>query len=374
MLFLALGLAALLATQAPVGGVAGRVLEADTGRPVPGARVTLVPEARPPSAPFTPLMAETDADGVYRFAGLAPGRYRLNVQAAGFAVPGFPPAPPPAVQVLAGQTQAAPDYRLERGGAIAGRLLDPNGQPLVEARVMALRRSPVGRGSTPALLPVGNGGQTNDLGEFRLYSLPAGEYYVQMIPRTDPGFGGVAASTSATAAAATYYPGTPDVASARAIVVSAGQTVQDIEFSAVVVPVFDVSGLVVDESGAPIVEAMVTLAADRSSGAQSFGPPPRARSDAQGRFRVTRVANGTYVVNAAVPTTINPGAGPSTGGLTWSTGMSVVGGPSGGGGSTMTESRNGTTVQYRSDNATAARVTVQDGDVTDVRLTVRRQQ
>ena len=66
MPFLALGLAVLLGLQAPVApsasaGVTGRVLETDTKRPVSGAQVSLVPEARPQGGVFVPLKAETDA-------------------------------------------------------------------------------------------------------------------------------------------------------------------------------------------------------------------------------------------------------------------------------------------------------------------------
>ena len=378
MPFLALGLAALLGLQTPVApsastDVTGRVLEADTQRPVPGARVTLVPEARPQGGLFAPLTAETDANGVYHFANLAAGRYRLMVQRAGFAVQGFPPSPPPVVQALAGQTQAAPDLLLARGGVIVGRVMDHTGQPLAEARVMAMRQAPLGRGNAPTLLPVGSGAQTNDLGEFRLYSLPAGEYYVQLSPRPDPGFPG-GATPRETAPAATFYPGTADPASAQAIAVSAGQTVQDIVFSAVVVPVFHISGIVVDENGAPVADAMIMLMPDRSSGALPYGPPARARADREGRFRVANVPSGAYMANASVPVVLSSDAGRGSGAgvSAWS---GVSGGVSGslGGGSVMVESRNGTTVQYRNDSSAQVRVTVQDGHVADVRLVVRRQ-
>ncbi len=382
MLFLALGLAVLLGLQAPVApsasaGVTGRVLETDTKRPVPGAQVSLVPEARPQGGVFAPPRAEraeTDANGVYRFENLEAGRYRLMVQRAGFAIQGFPPSPPPAVQVLPGQIQTAPDVLLERGGVIAGRVMDHAGQPLAEARVMAMRPSPRGRGNAPILLPVGSSAQTNDLGEFRLYSLPAGEYYVQMAPLPNPDFAGGGGTPPETAPAATFYPGTADPASAQAIAVAAGQTVQDIVFSAVVVPVFQVSGIVVDENGAPVADAMIMLMPDRSSGALPFGPPARARADREGRFRVANVPSGAYMANASVPVVLSSDAGRGSGaGVSAWSGVSSVSAGGGLGGSVMVESRNCTTVQYRNDNSIQVRVTVQDAHVADVRLVVRRQ-
>ncbi len=198
MRLLALSLALLLGSQTAFAqndaAIVGRVLAADTKEPVAGAQVSVMLVGRPPTGPFAPLTAETDASGVYRFANLAPGRYSIRVQRAGYALPGVPTSPPPFVQAAAGQAQNAPDVLLERGGVIAGRLMNPAGQPLVDARVMAMRRmNSVGRGRGPTLMPAGSGAQTNDLGEFRLHSLPAGEYVVQSVPRMEPGVYGPAA-------------------------------------------------------------------------------------------------------------------------------------------------------------------------------------
>jgi len=380
MPMIALGLALLITLPAPAaqtaaGGVTGRVLDAATKQPVAGAQVSLMPEGRPPSGPFAPPTAETDAKGVYRFTNLDPGRYRIMVRRAGYAVQDLPPARPPVVQAVAGQAQTAPDLLLNRGGVIAGRVMDPTGQPLVEARVTAMRQMPAGRGGARNLMPVGSGAQTNDLGEFRLYGLPAGDYYVQLVPRPESGpMGPFSSAPRETATAATFYPGTADAAGAHAISLGAGQTVQDVVFSAVVVPVFQVSGIVVDESGAPVADAMVMLMPDMSSGARSFGPPARARADREGRFRVVNVPNGAYMANAAVPVVISSDAGRGSAGGAWASGVSA--GVSGGigGSSVMVESRNGTTVQYRNDNSAQVRVAVQDGHVADVRLMVRRQQ
>ena len=92
------------------------------------------------------------------------------------------------------------DVALQRGGVIAGRVVDEAGDPLVEVRVMATQRPAAcpGAGVMPAdlLLSVGPGDQTNDLGEFRLYSLAGGEYYVQAMPRPD--FGGALAPRATT--------------------------------------------------------------------------------------------------------------------------------------------------------------------------------
>ena len=75
------------------------------------------------------------------------------------------------VRVVAGTT-ATPVLAIERGAVIAGRVLTPNGQPVPDTRVSAVRRRP---GVSGGQLMMAGLATTNDLGEFRLHSLAAGE-------------------------------------------------------------------------------------------------------------------------------------------------------------------------------------------------------
>src|SRR5207248_8888823 len=66
-------------------------------------------------------------------------------------------------------------FRLIPWGVIAGRVLDEEGEPLPWAQVSALREvysNGKRRLSPEALVP------TNDLGEFRLFGLKPGRYFV----------------------------------------------------------------------------------------------------------------------------------------------------------------------------------------------------
>jgi hypothetical protein len=60
--------------------VRGRVTNKDNGAPVQGARVTLID----PTSMAPPKSAETDADGNYVIAGVAPGRRSMHVRHADF--------------------------------------------------------------------------------------------------------------------------------------------------------------------------------------------------------------------------------------------------------------------------------------------------
>ena len=64
--------------------------------------------------------------------------------------------------------------RLERSGAIEGRIQDESGDGLLGTQVQAVRRLNVGGHTT--LAASGASATTNDRGAFRLFNLPAGEY------------------------------------------------------------------------------------------------------------------------------------------------------------------------------------------------------
>jgi len=292
-----LALAFTLTQQAAVlqhAAVSGIVLEAGTNTPVAGAQVTLMRfELRPqPGRPPEPLVATTDQNGRYRFDALEPGRYRVGVQKAGFA----PPLPPGIsdATLKAGERKTDLNVTLQRGAAIAGRVLDENGEPIVSANVMAWRRPPGPNGAVAAarlgLIPAGgNSAQTNDLGEFRLFGLAPGDVYV--LATSAPEFGRSAAPRPSVQLA-TYFPGSADVAGAMPITLAAGQTSGDITIRMVSAPAFQISGVVTDEGGGPVENALVRLLLERTPGGPSMlmgGGMQSARSDKAGTFTISGV-------------------------------------------------------------------------------------
>ena len=298
-------LAFTLAQQAAIpqqAAVSGTVLEAGSNTPVAGAQVTLMSFAPgpQPGRPPEPLIATTDQDGRYRFDALEPGRYRVSVQKAGFATmlwPGFPEA-----TLKAGERKTDLNVTIQRSAAIVGRVLDENGESIANANVMRWRRPLVMNGAAvparPGLIPAGSAAQTNDLGEFRLFGLAPGEVYVQATSRLDFGR---SASPRPTVPLATYFPGTADVVGAMAITLAAGQTSGDITIRMVSAPAFQVSGVITDEGGRPVENALVRLLLERTP-----GEPPMpfmsgmrsARSDKAGKFTISGVVNGSYTLLA----------------------------------------------------------------------------
>jgi len=312
-------LAGLSFSQAPAatGRIAGRDTVEGANTPIGGARVIVIPAARPTGPVGMPPQALTDQDGRFVFDKVAPGGYRIDVQKTGFA-PLMEPGRAPTTQVAAGQTVEI-ILQLQKGGVIAGKLLDVSGEPLPDARVMAMRRLTAPSGMTQRLLPAATQGpqQTNDLGEFRVTGLAPGEYVVAAMPRAAFGLGGpaVAPSANSTATTTTYYPGTSDQTAAQTVTVAGGQTVDNINFSVQSVAAFRMSGRVVDENEAPVANAMVMLMGDPRGGAAFMGPVGNARTGDDGRFTIADVPSGTYHVTASVIVMMGGSAGAASGGI-----------------------------------------------------------
>lgn len=371
MLVLGCLLVALTLSQAApaaeqTGRVSGRVTAQGANTPLAGVRITLIPTTRPTIPMGMPPQALTDQDGRYVFDRVVPGSYRVSADRNGYAP--LDAMNRPALQIAAGHSLAF-DVQLQKGAAITGKVMDPSGEPLTDARVMVLRRIPMpaagGRGlpPMPRLIPAGgSGAQTNDLGEFRVSGLAPGEYFVAVSPRSNTIFGTAYSSPARdlkiarTTLPTTYYPGTSDQAAAQPIAVAAGAEVGNIFITMQSVPAFRVSGVVVDEDGKPIDGAMVMLMGDPRSGGM-MGPLGNSVSQPNGRFDIDSVPAGNYRINASVMMRMNGSGGGAGGGA-------GIGGASATWSSTS-GSGPGTTVQ-------PVEVVVADADVTDVRVVARR--
>jgi len=370
-------LAAALAQAAPAvvtGRLSGRVTAEGTNAPVAGARVMVFPMMRPQTPPAGPMMAippqgTTDADGRFAFNGLTPGEYRIDVQKTGFASMQDIGTRPKTYAVGAGQSVDVA-LVLQKGAVISGKVLDQNGEPLTDARLMALRRlTPPGNSNVPPRLvpaPMQGPLQTNDIGEYRVAGLAPGEYFVAALPRPS-GFGGPGSTHGngggTPTTTITYYPGTTDEASAQPITVAAGAEVSNIVFTIQSAPAYRVSGIVVDENGAPVAHAMVMLMMDPRAGLMFIGPSGNAQTGDDGRFSFGDVAAGAYRIDASVPTMMRAGGG--IGAASVGSGGTFMSWSVSGGAATTTNTANAPPPSPQD-------VVVGDADVSGVRVVVRR--
>ena len=174
-------------TGAPVKGaevtlVALSNVEAGAGSPAKGAEVTAVVltngeagAGAPPDRPG-PMVAvfSTGAGGEYLFSGLAAGLYMLNAVKPGFVPAGGGREPMECIAVSA--SVSGHTIRLAPFGAIDGKLSNQYGDPLAGAAIVLFERY-VEDGVRSVRMR--SGAVTDDRGEFRVWDLPPGRYYVQ---------------------------------------------------------------------------------------------------------------------------------------------------------------------------------------------------
>jgi len=276
-----LGLALLLTPQGPSGpapaSLAGRVIDGDSRTPIAGARVIAI-------AGGSREEVVTDRAGRFLFARLAAGRYRVLAEKTGYVTN---PVAAGIMTTLTGPAQGL-DLPLYQAGVIAGEIVDERGNPVAGAWVHALRKAAAtgtaGSQGPPAL--------TNDLGEFRVASLMAGEYVVMATPRGVP--------RGATTLIPTYYLSTSDPQAAFIVTLSPGETVVGVSVTMLSAPGYEISGIVVDEQGRPQAGATVTIIVQQMQGQMSAQASMRGSTTAQdGRFRVTGLPPGSYRLTAA---------------------------------------------------------------------------
>lgn len=267
--------------------IRGRVTAADSGMPIRRGTVTLGGAQRPRSA-------YTDHEGRYQFTALPAGTYtvfanggnhRAAYQAASYGSTASNPRGRP-LQVANGQQLEDIDIALPRTGAITGRVTDATGDPVarVQVSVLAMRR---------ASQPMQSGGaSTDDLGQFRVFGLPPGEYLVLAESRMAGG-GPMEVEGEALGFARTYAPGTPRRDDAlRVRVGRGGDAVADIRL--IESRVFTVSGTVLNSKGEPLRNSSVSLAHPDNTLGGMFG----AGVGQNGTFVIRNVPPGQYDLSA----------------------------------------------------------------------------
>ena len=270
--------------------ISGAVTDAVTGAPVSRARVVAAMDGH------SPYVTITGADGKYSIRDVQPGTYSISVSRTGFVsqehgqrrqLAGTP------FVVAAGQQATGIDFALVSAYAISGRILDEDGSPFAGAEVQALLSQPVNASNTLAVVATA---RTDDHGEFRLFGLSAGQYY---IAASDPAFSGVATPKGVVRYGATYYPGVSSAEPAKPVSVNADQRTVRIEFQLRLVPAARVSGQVVPADGRRLSNMAVSLTS-RDEGPLLRAGTPSLLPD--GRFSFASVDAGRYQLRVRAQT------------------------------------------------------------------------
>jgi protocatechuate 3,4-dioxygenase beta subunit len=274
----------------------GLVVDANTEAPLNKVRLALTSATERGDRGFS---ATTDASGRFLFDRVEPGRYNLWVERNGYSRPGSRRSD--AYTLSTGQHLKGVVIKLTPAAVITGRVVDEDGDPVPYARVMVMQYRRMG--GKRELFPAGGGGATNDLGEYRIFGIPPGRYYVsasfddsrspaRMVRRRGR------TSEAESGYATQYYPGVFDASQTAPLQVRAGEERSGIDFRLSRVTTVRISGRVVSGvTGKPMADVSVGLM-PRQGGRFAMFRRHYVDVDSQtGEFSVTGVQPGAYILS-----------------------------------------------------------------------------
>ena len=282
------------------GAIKGRVVAADSGKPVRRVQMTLS------SPDFSESRTiSTTAQGIFEFKDLPPGRYTVAATRPGYLRlqygqrrPGEPGRP---IQLADAQRVTNADFALPRSGSITGRVTDEVGDPLPDVSIYPAQWKYF-RGKR-RMVPVAGGGpfnRTDETGQYRITGLEPGEYFVLATtrstwtvddrPEEKIGF------------LPTYSGGTGNPLEAQRIKVAMGQEASAGDFAMVPGRVATVSGTAMYSSGLPIAGESINVTQEFAGpgSSSSFGIQG-AKVNADGSFVIKNLAPGEYRLSVRGP-------------------------------------------------------------------------
>ena len=318
------GIVTVLGTSDPIAGAAVEIRKTDCGK-----------------TGGESMSTTSGPDGKFSFKQVRSGSWCIGAAKAGGA---FSPVEyqqrgykSRGLAIPIADNQQIQDIKLmmPRTGNISGRVFDSDGEPMGHARVQAMEAF---YESGQRRLYTLNAVQTNDLGEFSIFWLPPGEYYVSAVPEdpqrqnvtfsvSPPGIGGHRSdamppvisrknlpdgSFTEEVYAPVYFGGGPDPQRAQKITVAPGSSNSiELSFAGARTGSFHIRGRALNgTTGQPAESAQIRLYPRRLD---CNGRRPLRQSRKNGNFDIAGVAPGSYSLyassstrdpNATNPTTI----------------------------------------------------------------------
>lgn len=345
------------------GSIEGIVVRSGTGEPIPDAQVTLtkappgaaglvtgaIGPAPPPPPPLPPPpppppaavagtgggvagatfftfttdaggvaspalssipAATTDGNGRFAFTNLDAGTYRVSVASNGYARQDFGqrvfPGPGTPINLAAGQTVKDITVSLIPTGTVTGNLRDQAGRPVVGVPVQLLKATynPLGERT----FQTAGSARTDDRGEYRLYWITPGRYYLSAGSPPGPirppmalvGIGSPN-EVQSESYAMTYFPGVTDISQAELLDVRPGQEISAIDLVVSRHRLRSIRGRVIDgRTGQPPANPSIGLEYRNLTGGGGGFSNAQSYDRTTGGFELRNVIPGSYVVTATV--------------------------------------------------------------------------
>lgn len=323
------------------GVIMGTVTMAGTGQPVEGVRVTLSgAELR------STRSALTNDDGQFLFHKLPAGTYTVRGTRTGHISGTYGQKQPgkPGTSIVLGEGQQLKNvtFEIAKGGVISGSVFDEKNRPSIGTPVRVMRW--VIQSGERTLTTAGTG-TTDDRGMYRIYNLSPGDYVVSAVPRNtaaeiltsadmmnqarveelaarglvntsgitftasiEPDGRVAGMADPAQGYAPVFYPGTTQLAGARAIRVGVSEEQLGIDFALQRVALSTVTGQVIVPGGQNPTTVQVRLL-QAEGNALGIGQQS-VRPSQNGTFTFRSVVPGQYMVFAVA--TVNEPRGPNT--------------------------------------------------------------
>jgi protocatechuate 3,4-dioxygenase beta subunit len=281
-------------TQKPgTATVSGRITLGD--KPAAGVAVGLLKTVARAQEDMVPIArATTDDEGRYRMTNVTAGRFRLQALAPGLVTEEQKAdvyTQGRTLNLNEGENVENMDFKLTKGGVIAGKVTDANGRPMIAGRISLYEIQADGRKQQTQPASSFMMMQTDDRGEYRLFGLAEGRYVVG------------AGVNNPSQPRPTYHPNTTSQDEAAVIEVKPGSESLDVDIrlNSEKNKTFSITARVVDvDTGQPVPNTTVgyrTLGANEAL--NSSYVPPNMMSDARGNVRLDNLAAGRYGIGVS---------------------------------------------------------------------------
>jgi hypothetical protein len=255
----------------------------------------------------------TDNEGRFTLKKVLAGRYRFFATHVGYLDQSYQAKSAArgegaVLSLLSGQEVTDVVFGLMRAGVVTGKVVDDTGEPMAGVNVTVLRKpseeeleqlSPRAKKLEMISASVA---QTDDRGEYRIFGLKPGEYYVKATEvggdrfvgqEGDTGEGRMLVQVLGSQFAPMYFPGVLQLDQAQSVVLQAGEEMQA-DFAMRRIKVVEVAGRVLGAEGGPESRAYVHLEA---VGVEDWSSGLGSSTDSKGDFTIKGVPPGTYYIN-----------------------------------------------------------------------------
>ena len=265
------------------GSISGRVTVEETGEPLPGAII----QASLIGNPFVAVTGYSNEDGTFTLDRVRPGEYHVNASAELYFsefydnISVYEDREPTPVMVVDDEETRGIDFSLSRGGSVAGRVVDGDGNPLAGVQITV---HPPNDDADPTEDNVRrySWAITDENGEYLASGLVDGEYLVQA-QYYAYNFGIVR-----------WYDNVDTYEEATRVGVAVGDITSGIDFTIDVnKDLGSLSGQILNPEGDGVVEAQVRLESLSRAGYYYYA---YAHPDRDGMYRFDNVPADSYRV------------------------------------------------------------------------------